>query len=297
VAARVPAVERASEILGVLAAQPGKGLRAADVAQQTGIHRASCFALLQELARAGLVSRQDPGPSYCLGAALIRYGHCAAASFAGYGEARRQMHAVAAELGTGCLISCRLDDRMLILDSTGVHEDRFVPGTISALRAPAGTVYYAWAAVGELFGWLRDSGLAIDDVSRQDYLRAAATIRARGYSLGGGFDLGRELEHAVRRMAADPDPGALEAALLRLADLVRHSADVAATGATGTSVVRFIIAPVFDHGGHVVMTVTLVNDDLPAAAGPVVPGTVAARAERVRQAADEVTRVIGGTRP
>jgi len=52
-----------------------------------------------------------------------------------------------------------------------------------------------------------------------------------------------------------------------------------------------IIAPIFDRQGQVVMTLTLVNDDPPAAVGAVI-----ARATRLRWPAAEVARAIENTR-
>jgi DNA-binding IclR family transcriptional regulator len=292
VTTKVPAVDRARLVLDLLSAEPLRRFRAAEVATRIGIHRASCFSLLGALTENGLVVRHLPGPTYSLGPMLVRYGTSYAATFPGAAEARRQMFRLADELGLGCLISCRLGDQMLVLDSIGVDQPELAPGVVSPLRAPSGTIYFAWSPLEELFGWLRRSGQSSSDEDRQSYVRAVAAIRARGYSLGGVGDLGMALERAIRQLSLEPDLRALSHALLALADLVRQSGVTAENQETPVRSIPFIIGPIFDRHGRVVMTLTLVTLkrllDEPAAAE---------YGARLLTSTRQVTSALGGAPP
>jgi DNA-binding IclR family transcriptional regulator len=291
VAVKVPAVDRARLILDLLSAEPQRRLRASEIAARSGIHRATCFSLLAALVDNGLVTRHSPGPAYTLGPALLRYGSRAASVFPGTTAARRQMFLLAERLGVGCLISCRLDDdHMLVLDSTGVDSPALAPGVVSPLRAPSGTIYFAWSPLPELFEWLNRAGHPLSEQDRQGYVHAVAAIRARGYSLGGVGDLGTALERAIRQLSSEPDLEALNHALLTLADMVRR-AGATPEGPRARSV-PFIIGPVFDRHGQVVATLTLVlltrllSED-----------AIAGHAAELLASTRRVTSAIGGVEP
>src|SRR5689334_2283210 len=110
----VPAVARAGRILALLAAEQPQRLSA--IARQLGIHKATCAAILTELAAAELITRHPAGPSWSLGPRLVGLGAASAAQHRGFAEARRELHALARELELGCFVTAASGEQMVVLD-------------------------------------------------------------------------------------------------------------------------------------------------------------------------------------
>lgn len=261
-AAKVPAVDRSKLVLDLLAADPRRSFRASEVAKQVPMHRASCFALLNALAETGMVTRLADGPRYCLGPLLIRYGAKSAAGFPGFDEARREMFRLADQTGYGCMLSGRLGYEVLTLDSIGVNEAG-APGGLSPLRAPRGTIFLAWSPVDELEDWLEWSGIGSSTEERRAFVRAAAAIRARGYSLGADVELGLSLERIVHQLSQTGGADDLEQAMYQLAGLLRRTKGGTAGGDAPDDSVFFITAPIFDRAGVPMLTLTLSSGSAP----------------------------------
>ncbi|GAA1022296.1 hypothetical protein Aple_075380 [Acrocarpospora pleiomorpha] len=287
-ATQVPAVDRAKVVLDLLAEDPLRAYRAAEVAKLTGMHRASCFSLLGALAEAGMVTRDPEGPRYSLGPLLIRYGSKSAGGHVGFGEARREMFRLADELGYGCMVSGRIGYETVTLDSVGVDESGF-PGGRSPIRAPRGTIFLAWSSATDLDVWLEWSGVSSDGEERRAFTRTAAAIRARGYSLGADVELGLSLERMARHLSEEQDAEDLDDAMYQLAGLLRRSGSTAPEGGSPAESVHFITAPVFDRLGTVTVALTLVSGSDPF---PV--DKVQALADRVVTGAAQVSRILRG---
>ena len=266
-AAPVPAVERVKLVLDVLASDPRRSYRAAEVARLTGIHRASCFALLGSLTDAGLVSRDPVGPSYALGPTLISYGTQAAARFGPLAQPRRAMFELAHDLACGAILTGRMGYELVTLDSVGV-EDEPLAGAREPLRAPRGTVFLAWSTRSELDDWIAWS--AVSESEQRAVVRTAAAIHARGYSLGADVELGMSLERLARQLSGGTDSRPVDDVLYDLAKYVHRSTRSSKDGlATAGDAVHRISAPIFDRMGKVATALTLVavgasfGDDVP----------------------------------
>jgi DNA-binding IclR family transcriptional regulator len=258
----VPAVERVRLVLDLLAATPTRRLRGSEIARATGIHRATCFSLLKSMAEQGLVVRDEDGPSYGLGPQLLRYGARLSEGLGPVQTARREMFALADELNCGAIVSARIDYEILTIDSIGVPQDEqsedTTPGGRAPLRAPRGSVFFAWAPRAVLEAWLTWSDISVEQ--SRAATRTVAAIRARGYSLGADVELGLSLERLAQHIS-ERDPGEnIDQALYDLAILFGRSG-----GSPSDDVVRRISAPVFDRAGNVVLTLTVVAHDRPFA--------------------------------
>jgi len=285
-ASNVPAVHRAKLVLDLLAEDPQRSYRAAEVAKQTSMHRASCFSLLNALADANLVSRHPDGPRYSLGPLLIRYGAKSASTHGGFGEARREMFRISDELGFGCMVSGRIGYETVTLDSVGVGEASF-PGSRSPIRAPRGTVFLAWSPQSELDDWLEWSGVSANEEARGAFVRTAAAIRARGYSLGADVEFGLSLERALHQFSTGQDPDHLDDMLYQLAALVQRSRNAGSESGAFDEAVHFITAPIFDRLGAVTLSLTLISGSAPFRRDE-----VPALADRAVSGANRVTKLI-----
>lgn len=67
-------VERALDLLSLVADGPRDGLSLADLSRSSGLAKSSVLATARTLADRGFLRAADPGPSYRLGPALVRLG-------------------------------------------------------------------------------------------------------------------------------------------------------------------------------------------------------------------------------
>lgn len=293
-ATAVPAVERAARILALLSADPQRPWTVTQVAAEVGVAKATCFAILTSLSGFGWVRRSDAAKTYCLGPELIRLGAAAGARLPGLTAARREMFALADELAVGCFACALIDDEMVILDVAGTGDDGFDLPTLAAwrvpVRAPLGSIYFAWSTPAEIDAWLRRSGGAGTKRELEVNRRALSAIRARGYSIGGGVEVQLQVEELLERIGSSSGDERIELAIT-LADLVRGTPAAPSLDA-GRHPVTHLIAPVFDTHGRIVLTLTLVPGP-----GQVHDANVTSYATPLLAAVGRVTVEIGGSAP
>jgi DNA-binding IclR family transcriptional regulator len=298
VATPVPAVERASRILTLLSSAQPSALRLSEIAQRLRIHKATCAAILAELAAAELVTRLPDGPRWSLGPRLVALGAASAEQHAGFAEARREMHELARTLELGCFVTVPLGDEMVVLDRVADPALADLAATIpvglrAPLRPPLGTIFYAWAPDEQTEQWLARVEGGGDD-ERERLRRALRAVRLRGWSLGSRVELQLPLDDVLERLARAEEPAERVAIAMELAEQVRREHadpshvvdDAAGRGA------QLLLAPVFGPGGRVVLSLTLFGR--PSRFGPrEVPRYAAA----LGAAARRVTAAIGGHEP
>lgn len=290
----VPAVERAGRILALLADE--QPLRLSAIAQRLEIHKATCAAILTELAAGELVTRHPDGPTWSLGPRLVALGAASAAQHTGFAAARREMHELARALDLGCFATVPLGDEMVVLDQVAPPALADLAATLPiGLRAPLGpplgTIFHAWAPDDVVETWLaRD-----DEPAERERLRQTLrTVRLRGWSLGSRVELQLPLDAVLERLAHAEEPAERVAIAMELAELVRREHDDPARvvdDAAGRGA-QLLLAPVFGPGGRVVLSLTLFGR--PSRFGPrEVPRYAAALVEAARR----VTAAIGGHEP
>ncbi|HST40016.1 MAG TPA: helix-turn-helix domain-containing protein [Conexibacter sp.] len=293
----VPAVERASRILELLAAEPAARHRLSAIAQRLEIHKATCAAILAELAAAELVSRHPDGPSWSLGPRLVALGAASAGQHRGFAEARHEMQTLARELELGCFVTAPLGEEMVVLDRSAEPALADLAATIpiglrAPLRPPLGTIFFAWAPDAEVERWLAQGDESDED--RERLRRALHAVRLRGWSLGSRVELQLPLDAVLDRLAQADEPAQRVAIAMELAELVRREHedpahvvdDAAGRGA------QLLLAPVFGPGGRVVLSLTLFGR--PSRFGP---RDVPRYAAALVAAARRVTGAIGGHEP
>ncbi|MCU1489081.1 MAG: transcriptional regulator, IclR family, partial [Acidimicrobiaceae bacterium] len=73
----VRSVQRALQLLDIVASEPLAGLSLTEMAQALGASKSTTLAVARTLAAQGVLRSVEPGPRYKLGTALIRYGDLA----------------------------------------------------------------------------------------------------------------------------------------------------------------------------------------------------------------------------
>jgi DNA-binding IclR family transcriptional regulator len=286
----VPAVDRALAILRLLSERWDVPKTLSEISRDTGIHKATCAALLARLVSHGCV-RRNPEKSYSIGPEMLGMGFSYGRRFPGYVAARTEIFRLAEQTGLTSSICVRDGDEMVILDMAGDVAPSHLPSRIGRripLAPPLGTIFKAWSSPEEVREWL--SSMATQyELNVDDQIGVISTIRSRGYSLGSEQDFDIPLDAVVRRLSRkDSDLTGISVALM-LADKIR-----AYRGATedielhGT--VDYIVGPVFDHHGRVMMSLQLMG-----APGQIERGTVDSLAATLLESTQRVTERIGGS--
>lgn len=255
----MPAVERATQILRFLVDNPHEQPRLSRIAGALGIHKATCSSILSVLVGKGFVVRDEHSKAFSLGPRLISLGAATVEGHEGFREGRLEMFGLVSKLGVGCFIAAPIGENLVVLDSLVGREppDLSVPaGWRMPLRPPFGSVFYAWARPEVVEEWLRRMEDSSDEQIRR-VRRALASVRARGYSIGGRVEMEAQVDAHLERLAAGEHADRLAAAI-QLVDLLRQ-ADRDGDGALfpvedGR---QYLIAPIFDRSGRVVLSLTL----------------------------------------
>jgi len=249
---QVPAVERAIEILELLADHPQETLGLSEVVRQLSMNKASCHATLTLLADRGYLIRHGD-KTYSLGPAILPLANSFLHDQDALPHARVEMAKVSRDLNLDCIASGVVDDEIVVLahtSSPGSFGINMRVGGRFALVPPVGTVFLAWANRDRVRHWLSGVGERVTAAERERYLDALAVVRDRGYSVA----IGSADDDTRRSNVVD------DYLLFELREAQRLP-------------VTHIAAPVFDPEGTVRLALTVVafqgqvtSDDVPAIA-------------------------------
>jgi DNA-binding IclR family transcriptional regulator len=310
----VPAVDRAIAILRALAAEPQRTLTLTEAARLTGVHKATCAALLSRLETHGLVVR-DAAKRYALGPGALALAWSYTQRFAGLPAARAEMFRLASRFNLGSSVYAADLDELVVIDCAGNVRPRHLPTQIGRripLTPPIGTLFKAWSPAAELRAWLTQMAEQYE-VDEQEQRRVVSFIRSHGYAARHEQDLDVRLETVLRSLADEAldnrtASSALETVLRSLADQtldnrtasvalmaaekLRDSRETASEGARAADRIDYVSAPVFDPAGRVTMSINLFGEP-----GQILPSQVEELAGEVVKSARIVTDAIHGSRP
>jgi DNA-binding IclR family transcriptional regulator len=193
------------------------------------------------------------------------------------------MERVAADLSARCIATAPAEDHLVVVASAGganATARATLVGQRLPLMPPAGAVFAAWRDDDGIDDWLQ----AIDSTqARAEQRDRLAAVRRRGCSLGLKSEL---FASTLDRLAEDPD--AVDHEDLR--GLVRDlSYDPIALTPELSRDIRVITAPVFGPDGIVRLALTIYGFPDPAARGG-----IEAYVERLGEASETATKILGG---
>jgi DNA-binding IclR family transcriptional regulator len=263
---QVPAVERALEILELLADRPQELLGLSEIARTLEMNKASCHATLTLLADRSYLIRHDD-KTYSLGPGMLPIANSFLHDQNALPFARVEMSRLSRELNLDCVASSVVGPEIVTLAHTpspGSFGITMRVGARFALVPPVGTVFLAWASHDRVQHWLAGVDAQVSAAKRQRYLDALAVIRDRGYSVALGKATGQD-----RGRGHDVD----DYLLFELRETERLP-------------VAHIAAPVFDPEGTVRLALTVVafRDQLTSQEVPVVVKQLTAATARVARA-------------
>lgn len=291
-----PPTRRVTEVLDAFVSQPGRVLRLADVAERTGISKATALGILNELCSAGYLAR-DPGEkTYRPGPGMLAVGAAAQAGYAAVELAKPAMARLAARFHSPCTASALVDGRAAALARIG-GSDRLAPAIRVGLQypvaPPSGVMFFAWSPDAAVEGWLASPAMPGTVLRPDELRRAIALCRERGYLV----ERMDELSAGLLSLLSDVADPAVSA---RLSELIRRTQDTASgmhtligeLTAGAVFDVSHVCAPVFGRDGRMefLLAMLVMATAMPAA-------DVLARIEGVVQTAAELTTALGGQDP
>jgi len=288
----VPAVDRSVSILGLLTERWDEPKTLSEISRKTEIHKATCAALLGRLVAHGFVQR-TADKSYMLGPEMLTMAFGYARRHPGFTQARQEIFGLAERTRLGSSICTPDGDELVILDVAGDVQPTYLPTRIGRrlpFAPPLGNIFKAWSTPEEVREWL--SQMAVDyDLSLDQQVSVVSNIRSRGYSLGSEQDFDIKLDAVMRRLERkDTDVAGISVALM-LADKIRAYRGVHDEIDEARST-DYIVGPVFDHRGQVVMSIQLFG-----APGEIPMSRVGSLAAELLAATCRITSVIGGIPP
>jgi DNA-binding IclR family transcriptional regulator len=266
---QVPAVERALEILELLADRTPELLGLSEIARTLAMNKASCHATLTLLAdRNYLIRHADK--TYSLGPGMLPIANSFLHDQNALPFLRVEMTKLGRELNLDCVASSVVGSEIVILAHTpspGSFGINMRVGSRFPLVPPIGTVFLAWASRDRVEHWL--ASVQATPAKRARYIDALAVVRERGYSVAIGKAVGENPGGA-----SDVD----DYLLFELRETQRLP-------------VAHIAAPVFDPEGTVRLALTVVafRDQLTSQEIPVVMKRLTAATTRVTRATWGVT--------
>jgi DNA-binding IclR family transcriptional regulator len=288
----VPAVDRGVAILQLLTERWDEPKTLSEISRETDIHKATCAALLGRLAAHGLV-RRTPDKSYMLGPEMVRMAFGYARRHPGFTQARQEIFVLAERTGLSSSICVPDGDELVILDVAGDVQPTYLPTRVGRrlpFAPPLGNVFKAWTPPAEMEKWLTQMASEFD-LSLDQMASVVSNIRSRGYSLGSEQDFDITLDSVLRRLERnDTDLAGISVALM-LADKIRAYRGTQSEDADSRSA-DYIVGPVFDHRGQVVMSIQLFG-----APGEIPMSKVDVLATELLAATRRITTSIGGAPP
>lgn len=180
-----PAVDRAVQVMNLLAGLRGETLSISEIAEQLRFNLSTCHSMLAELVKAGVLVRHPGTKRYALGPTLVTWG--VASAFDSYRVlefAEPEMSRLRHQLNVSCVA------RALVGPDTVVLARRDTDGPIAAFTPvgyrlaavpPIGAEFIAWESDATIDEWLSRPQRALDATERTRMHALLAEIRRDRY--------------------------------------------------------------------------------------------------------------------
>jgi len=289
---RSPPTARVVAVLDRFTSAGGRRFGLSELARDLGLSKPTCLGILTELTAAGYLVRDPRTLTYGLGPALIAAGRVARRGFAAADTARRLLEPLVERYRTAATVSAVVDDEIMVLEALAV------PGLTPArvgerypFAPPSGLMYVLWGPDEAFERWLAKEPTLPVSLDRERLRAIVAGCRAAGYLVESLTPAGMRLYSLLNDAARDlpPEVRALMGELLSdLGERVYLDAELS----PGVShPVHLIAAPAYDADGAQEFVLALqVGASLTGA-------ETARRGAALAEAADAVTRALGGRLP
>ncbi len=179
-----PGVQRVAAILNFIVDHPGQAFTLTDLVKALKLSRATCHALLTGLVEVGYLYRTSD-KNYMLGPALASIGRIALQHASPLQVAQPEMRALADQYDVICAAYFREGEDIIVRDraASGSHIGWSAPaGARLKLRAPFGSIFYAWRPPAEAQAWLDAGDPPPTPEHRESMMQGMRFLRENGYS-------------------------------------------------------------------------------------------------------------------
>ncbi len=180
-----PGVQRVAAILNFIVDHPGQAFTLTDLVKALRLSRATCHALLTGLVDVGYLYRTSD-KNYMLGPSLASIGRIALQHASPLQVAQPEMRALADEFDVFCAAYFREGEDIVVRDraASASHVGWSTPtGARLKLRAPFGSIFYAWRPEAEAKAWLDAAEPPATPEHRESMLQGMRFLREHGYSV------------------------------------------------------------------------------------------------------------------
>ena len=286
-----PPTDRVVRVLDFLAAHPDQRFGLSELARRIGLSKPTCLGIVTSLSESGYLVRDPADKTYRLGPSLITLGHRAQESMRVSPAAREELRRLSARYGVTAALSGVVDDRITVLDLVAPHgaSPGVQVGQSYPFAPPVGLMFVLWDDEAERDWLAREPTIPLRTNSAR-LKRVIARCRADGYLVERLTPAGRRLYALMAGMSTDL-PDELRALLGELVSDIGERVYLPGERAEERHDISVISAPVYDHYQRQVMVASMhIGTSL-------TDPEITERAQAVVDAADAVTKQLGGVKP
>jgi DNA-binding IclR family transcriptional regulator len=248
---------RATDILDLFAAFPGRTFTMSEIMKATGVNVASCHAVLSVLLARGYLEKRQK--EYRLGRALVALGQAAEQTHPLVRRAQKAAEALRHELRVAVLLSTLAGEEILALSSLRDEDGRSArlqTGQRIRMVPPNGVHFVAWGSSDLAEEWLERSQ-SKDECEIAQWRRSIELTRKRGYQVTLRREQTPEFADLMSHLAQGSPPLAYRSEGARIADHGWTLEQPEAIMEDAEYSVALIAAPIFDQQGDAVLSLSL----------------------------------------
>jgi DNA-binding IclR family transcriptional regulator len=290
-----PTAARALRVLELVATEPTKGWKLAELQRELGYSHGNLHAIAATMTAMGYLLRDDRSRTYQLGPSLLALSSSATLAFPSVAVAGPFLDALADELRTEAHAAVVVADEIVLVARRGPHMPLGAGVRVGArmpLTPPLGSTLVAWWDPVALDRYYASASSALTPEEIDRHRRSLEAVRRRGYSVHVYREPNVAIAEAALRAVEDgvDDPEVDFASLAH--ELIRQDYLPESPDQVQASEGVQVSAPVFGPDGTVELSVGVA---FPGGARD--RGAVVGAPEALLAVAAEITAAIGGVAP
>lgn len=291
---RSPPTARVVRLLNHLAAHPASRFGLSELGRLIEVNKATCLAILNELAASGYVTRDRERKSYALGPGLLPVARAAQTGHGAIELARPHLLNLAAATGLECTAATVAGEHILVLDRFGSHRpgDLTVrPGQRFPLAPPWSLVHIVWYDDDAIAEWKARPPLFPVTVDAAELAHVTAAARRSSCLIELSTDYAVQVNALFARLAGEPVSRPLLDGIAKMIAATGYRRFLTEEPKTAQRIGMFV-APVYNRAAQPELIVTLIGHNT-----PMKPAEVKRVRDALLATVRDLTDLIGGRNP